>query len=80
MARPLRVLGLFSGLNGWGDPFRDAGHEVFAIDIDARFTADAYLDIGDVAAVRDAVPWRPDVIFASPPGLPSTRWRASTKT
>ena len=63
----LRVLDLFSGLNGWGDPFREAGHEVFAIDIDRRFSADAYLDIGDVAAVLEAVPWRPDVIFASPP-------------
>jgi hypothetical protein len=63
----LRVLDLFSGLNGWGDPFREVGHEVFAIDIDRRFSADAYLDIGDVAAVLSALPWRPDVIFASPP-------------
>ena len=67
MDRPLRVLDLFSGLNGWVDPFGDAGHEVFAIDIDPRFEADAYIDIGDVAAVLDAVPWRPDIIFASPP-------------
>jgi site-specific DNA-cytosine methylase len=66
MAR-LRVLDLFSGLNGWGDPFREAGHEVFAIDLDERFVADAYLDIGDVAAVLEVVPWRPDVILASPP-------------
>jgi hypothetical protein len=63
----LRVLDLFSGRNGWGDPFRKAGHEVFAIDIDRRFSADAYLDIGDVACVLEAVPWQPDVIFASPP-------------
>ena len=62
-----RVLDLFSGLNGWGDPFRAAGHEVFAIDIDRRFSADAHLDIGDVTTVLDAMPWRPDVIFASPP-------------
>jgi hypothetical protein len=67
MDRPLRVLDLFSGLNGWGDPFRDAGHEVFAVDVDRKFSADAYLDIGDVAAVLEALPWRPDVIFASPP-------------
>jgi len=67
MDSALRVLDLFSGLNGWGDPFRDAGHEVFAIDFDDKFTADAYLDIGDVGAVVDAVPWQPDVIFASPP-------------
>jgi len=65
--RLLRVLDLFSGLNGWGDPFRDTGHEVFSIDNDRRFDADAYLDIGDVAAVLDVVPWQPDVILASPP-------------
>jgi site-specific DNA-cytosine methylase len=31
------------------------------------FVADACLDIGDIRAVCDAVPWRPDIIFASPP-------------
>jgi hypothetical protein len=67
MDNPLRILDLFSGLNGWGDPFREAGHEVFAIDVDTEFEADAYLDIGDVGAVLEAVPWRPDVILASPP-------------
>ena len=64
---PLRSLDPFSGLNGWGDPFREAGHEVFAIELVERFTTDAYLDVGDVAAVLDAVPWQPDIIFASPP-------------
>jgi hypothetical protein len=64
---PLRVLDLFSGLDGSGDPFREAGHEVFAVDVDRKFSADAYLDIGDVAAVLDAVPWQPDIVFASPP-------------
>ena len=63
----LRVLDLFSGLNGWGDSFRDAGHEVFSIDVDRRFRADVYLDIKDVAGVLEVLPWRPDVIFASPP-------------
>jgi hypothetical protein len=67
MDSALRVLDLFSGLNGWGDPFPEAGHEVFAIDPDERFVADAHLDIGDVAAVLPVVPWRPDAIFGSPP-------------
>jgi hypothetical protein len=58
MDRQLRVLDLFSGLNGWGDPFRDAGYEVFAVDVDRKFSADAYLDIGDVAAVLDVLRWR----------------------
>jgi hypothetical protein len=73
MDRPLRVLDLFSSLNGRGDPFREAGHEVFAVDVDRKFSADAYLDIGDVAAVLDAAPWQPDVIFASPAYLVSRR-------
>jgi hypothetical protein len=54
----MKVLDLFSGLSGWGDPFREAGHEVFAIDVDRRFDADAHLDVGDVAAVLDVLRWR----------------------
>lgn len=64
---PLRVLDLFSGLRGWSAPFTARGHETFAIDIDRRFQADAYLDVGDVASVLAAMPWRPDVVLASPP-------------
>ena len=43
-AHQLRVLDLFSGLNGWGDPFREAGHQVFAIDIAPDELAAAGLD------------------------------------
>jgi hypothetical protein len=50
----LRVLDLFSGLDGWGEPFREAGHRVFAIDHDQGFTADAHLDIGDLGAALAA--------------------------
>ncbi len=64
---PLRVLDLFSGLRGWSAPFAERGHETFASDIDRRFDADAYLDIGDVAGVRAVTPWLPDVVLASPP-------------
>lgn len=63
----MNVLDLFSGLCGWSEPFAEKGHRTFAIDNDRRFDADAYLDISDVAAVLDALPWRPDVILASPP-------------
>jgi len=63
----MRVLDLFSGLRGWSAAFADRGHETFTIDFDPRFDADAYLDIGDTAAVLDALPWRPDLILASPP-------------
>ena len=44
--RPLRVVDLFSGLNGWTAPFRDHGHHVFSIDFDERF--DAASDVGEV--------------------------------
>jgi hypothetical protein len=64
---PLAVLDLFSGLRGWSAAFEKRGHDVFTIDIDPRFRADAYLDIGDVDAVLKALPWDPDVILASPP-------------
>jgi hypothetical protein len=63
----LRVLDLFSGLRGWSSAFAERGHETFCIDFDRRFLADAYLDIGDVRAVLDALPWTPDVVLASPP-------------
>lgn len=63
--KKLRVLDLFSGLNGWGDPWMDRGHEVFAIDNDPRFGADLVRDILDVK-LKD-IPWKPDVILASPP-------------
>ena len=63
----LRVLDLFSGLRGWTAAFEAFGHHTFSIDNDRRFMADAYLDIGDTDAVMRALPWRPDVILASPP-------------
>jgi hypothetical protein len=62
-----KVLDLFSGLRGWSDPWRFSGDPVFTIDIDPRFHADAQLDIGDVPAVLAALPWRPDLVLASPP-------------
>lgn len=63
----MRVLDLFSGLNGWTEPFVEHGHEVYRVDIDDRFEADIYLDINDIEAVLSAIPWRPGVILASPP-------------
>lgn len=63
--RPLRMLDLFSGLGGWAGAWRDAGHEVITVDLDPRFKTDI---VGDVAQLRpEDLPWRPDVILASPP-------------
>jgi len=64
-SRPLKVLDLFSGLNGWGDPWKDRGHDVFSIDNDPRFGADLVKDMFEVELVD--IPWQPDVILASPP-------------
>lgn len=63
----MRVLDLFAGLRGWSDPWRDSGHEVFTIDINRQFDVDAYININHVERVIDALPWKPDVILASPP-------------
>lgn len=63
----MKVLDLFSGLKGWSTPWADRGHETFAIDIDRRFDADAYIDISNVHEVLEILPWQPDVILASPP-------------
>lgn len=64
----MRILDLFSGLNGWTYPFEGFGHDIKRIDNDTRFEADAYLDINDIESVMSFLgDWRPDVIFASPP-------------
>lgn len=66
----MRILDLFSGLNGWTAPSRY--DEVLRIDNDKRFEADAYIDINDIDDVIAAWNARfgdepPDIILASPP-------------
>ena len=61
----LRVLDLFSGLNGWGDPWRVRGHDVVGIDIAESCPATIHADL--LTFDLDQLPWRPDVILASPP-------------
>jgi len=67
-AKPLKVLDLFAGLGGWGQPFRDAGHDVVTLDFDPRFNTDHVRDILTVESLaeleRDG---RFDVVLASPP-------------
>jgi hypothetical protein len=62
----MRVLELFAGTLGWGSAFRDRGHDVFAVELETDFPGvDLY---GDVAALKPSdLPWKPDIILASPP-------------
>lgn len=61
----MRVLDLFAGLRGWSDPFADRGHETFTVDLAERFDVDLHADVETLTAAD--LPWRPDVILASPP-------------
>lgn len=61
----MRVLDLFSGLGGWSNVWWAAGHEVFTIDNQAKFSPSLCADMLEV--IPQDLPWRPDVILASPP-------------
>lgn len=62
---PMRVLDLFAGLRGWSRPFEERGHEVFSIDLETKFDVSLHADILEVTAAD--IPWRPDIVLASPP-------------
>lgn len=62
---PLKVLDLFAGLEGWSRPFREAGHEVFSVDWDVKFDVDLHADIRSLRPYD--LPWKPDLVLASPP-------------
>jgi hypothetical protein len=59
------MLDLFAGLEGWSEPWREMGHDVFSVDIDPRFDVDLHADILELHPLD--LPWQPDVILASPP-------------
>jgi hypothetical protein len=61
----LKVLDLFAGLRGWSDPFKARGHETFSVDFDKKFDVDLHMDITKM--LPDALPWKPDIVLASPP-------------
>lgn len=61
----MRVVDLFSGLGGWSQPFLDAGHEVFRVELEPRLPAELHADI--LLIGPEDFPWHPDVILASPP-------------
>jgi len=61
----VRVLDLFAGRGGWSQAFADRGHDVFRVDIAERFEVELYADVLTLTPAQ--LPWRPDVVLASPP-------------
>lgn len=61
----MKVFDGYAGLGGWSAPFRDRGHEVCSVDIDARFSVDIHADMLELTPAD--LPWRPDVMLGSPP-------------
>lgn len=67
-ADAVNVLDLFSGAEGWTEPFRDRGHDVVTLDIDPRFGADHQIDFLVVDSLKQLErDGRFDIVLASPP-------------
>ena len=60
----MKLLELFSGTGSVGKPWREAGHEVIAVDIDGRYNPEICEDILQLSYCRLPTP---DVIWASVP-------------
>lgn len=70
MTEPLRVLDLFSGLEGWSTPFRERGHECVTLDLEPAFGPTIAADILEVKPeliIEAFGGHRPDIVLASPP-------------
>lgn len=65
----MKVLDLFSGLQGWSEPFSLREHDIFTIDNDANFEPDWCIDILKVDSdeLTSRMGGKPDIILASPP-------------
>ncbi len=61
----MRVLDLFSGLGGFSAPFRDQGHTIISVDVEASFSPSVCADILDLRAEDLDGPF--DLVWASPP-------------
>lgn len=61
----MKVLDLFSGLKGWSTPFAERGHQTFCVELNPKFAAD-FRDVLLFDPAKD-LPWKPDIILASPP-------------
>ena len=61
----MKILELFSGTESFSKIARARGHEIFTIDMDRSFKPNLCKDILEVS--REDIPFKPDVIWASPP-------------
>ena len=61
----LKILNLFSGTGSVSKPWRAAGHTVWDVDVDPRFSPEYCGDI--LQWDYTTLPWIPDVVWASPP-------------
>jgi hypothetical protein len=64
MGEAMKVLDLYSGLEGWSKPWRERGHEVYRVEINPAWPAE-HRDI--LTFKPSMLPWQPDIILASPP-------------
>ena len=61
----MKLLNLFSGTGSVSKPWREAGHQVWDVDIDPRFSPETNEDILQWDYTQ--LPFIPDVIWSSPP-------------
>ena len=61
----MKLLELFSGSGILSKTFRDNGHDTFTIDFNKKYNPDLCKDIIDLSL--SDIPFKPDVIWASPP-------------
>lgn len=59
------TLELFSGTASFSKVMKNYGHKTFTVDIDKSFNPDLVQDIIDLR--EDQLPYKPDIIWASPP-------------
>jgi site-specific DNA-cytosine methylase len=61
----MKVLELFCGTKSFANVCKERGHEVFTVDNDSQFKPDLCIDI--MKLTPEMIPFKPDVIWASPP-------------
>lgn len=61
----LKILELFAGTKSIGKAAAELGYDIFSTDVDNSFNTDYTTDLLDFDIKK--VPWKPDIIWSSPP-------------